>query len=256
MIKKMFTISLAAAVALTLAGCSSGSSSPAGSDSVVPTASVTQAAEAAAASLASTVSLSETSDDPSGYNYAADSAPTASMAEGDSYDSFVKLADYTGLDLSMYELDSTTAALDGKNIIKTPAMAAFQNVVADSEVLQYPEQLLKEWEDYAVNTYTEEAAAAGTDYDTYLAQIGMNQNQIEDSAKNSCKTQLVARAILSKENITDTSQVYQDALSSFKDTYNGKTPEETVSEGTLKECEASSTLEIMEAELVIQNSAK
>lgn len=256
MIKKLFTASLAAAIAVTLAGCSSGSNTSAASDSVVPTTSVTQAAESAASAPAASESLTESVDDPAGHTIPVDSAPTASMAAGDSYDTFIKLADYKGLDLSAYQMDSSVAALDIGAVIKTPAIAAFQEVAAGSEVLQYPEQLLKEWEDYEVNSYTSEASEAGTDYSSYISQLGISESDIEDYAKNSCKAQLVARAIISKENITEDSQVYQDALSAFKDTYNGKTPAETVSDGILQQCEADSTLEIMEAELVIQNSAK
>ena len=137
-------------------------------------------------------------------------------------------------------------------VYKTTPGEALSNIVSKSDFQKYPEQLQESWRSYW-SAYVEQTAAnySMTTSD-YLSQVGKTQDDINEMADSYLKTDMVSRAIVQKEGITENDDIYKNAVKSVLANYNANSLDDLVSQGTVPQVAADYMVSYSEAEAVIE----
>ena len=110
-------------------------------------------------------------------------------------------------------IDYVTETLRAEN--KTPEMAgesAWDSVIEDSEVLEYPEGLVEEETVNTQKQYEDYAEVVGASYEDLLEQFGMNEDDLQMVAQDTVKDRLVGKTIMAKENLVLDDASYEKYL--------------------------------------------
>ena len=110
-------------------------------------------------------------------------------------------------------IDYMTETVRAKN--KTPEIAgqiAWDSVTEDSEVLKYPEGLVEEETVITKKQYENFAEFMGVSYEELLEQSGMDEDGLEEVAKETVKERLVVKTIMAKENLVLDDASYEKYL--------------------------------------------
>lgn len=137
-------------------------------------------------------------------------------------------------------------------VYKTTPGESLKEIVSRSEFQKYPEQLQESWRDYW-NAYVDQTAAnySMTTSD-YLSQVGETQDAINEMADSYLKTDMVSRAIVQQEGITENDDIYKNAVKSVLANYNADSLDDLVSKGTVPQLAADYMVEYSEAEAIIE----
>lgn len=118
---------------------------------------------------------------------------------------------------SMEQEAEQNAALQDQSTI-------WQAVVANAEILSYPEGLIDYYYADQKSLLESYAIQNGVDYDTYLTQIGLTpetaETELQDYAEETAKSAIVNRAIARELGIEITEEEYQSYLDELAQTYN------------------------------------
>lgn len=96
-------------------------------------------------------------------------------------------------------------------IYEQTADEAMQTLISESKVKAYPQDLIDSWTRYFQNQYQQAADQAGQSVEDYMKSIGYTDEMTQANVKNYAKGELVARAVMKAEGITEDSQEYKDA---------------------------------------------
>lgn len=90
--------------------------------------------------------------------------------------------------------------------------SAWEAVSDQTEIYQYPKQLLEDYEKTQTDTYESYAEYYGLTYDETLEENDVTEEDILENARISAESQMIAEYICSKESITEDSDLYQEKL--------------------------------------------
>ncbi len=108
---------------------------------------------------------------------------------------------------------------------------AFTEIVENSEIKSYPQDVVEKWTDNFKSRYQSDADSEGVTVDEYMESIGYTAEMLDSNVKTYTQTELVARAILNAEGITKDSEQYQNAANSISTSYGNVTAEQALQIG-------------------------
>ncbi len=159
-------------------------------------------------------------------------------------DDFVKSVSKKSKNVKEYEEEvRKQIAKDNEMIYEDRiAQAAWEKVLENTEVKEYPEDEVKKIKDPLVEQYKTQAKDYEMDYEEFVqAQMGCSaeelEKQIEDASRDSVKQVMVTEAIADKEKIKMTDKVYEEKLEEIakQSGYDVETWKSAVDEKELKE---------------------
>ncbi|MDO4804542.1 MAG: FKBP-type peptidyl-prolyl cis-trans isomerase [Lachnospiraceae bacterium] len=112
------------------------------------------------------------------------------------------------VDEYMADKQKDVAEKNEKNADDKLRTDGWYDVFGDSDVIQYPEDMLEIWTKYSVDTYGRYAKNYNLSYEDFLTEYGVSEESIENNAKEFTKTYLVASAIMKAEGIEPDSDKY------------------------------------------------
>ncbi len=92
------------------------------------------------------------------------------------------------------------------------AEQAWEIVIENCEVSEYPEELVKEEFDDQVVRYKDMADLLGSTYEDLLAEFGMDEETLHEVAQYQVKERMVAKTIAARESLELTDDVYKKYL--------------------------------------------
>ncbi|MCI8514641.1 MAG: trigger factor [Lachnospiraceae bacterium] len=112
----------------------------------------------------------------------------------------------------------------GQNAVMEEQSRIWQAVMADSEILGYPDGLIDYYYADQKGLLESYASMNGVDYETYLTQIGLTaetaETQLQTYAEETAKSAMVNRAIAKELDIEITEEEYQEYLEELAAMYN------------------------------------